>query len=293
MPTSRPRPTSGPISGPIWGPIPRALAIAVGLVLCGCTGGQVISQRVDVPLDPASAAAPGREMADATPAIVSAHFALSDDPSLQGRDAIVLVLNVDVDASSLRPGLFWVALENGERVRAEEAFLSPASESDENRTITVVGPFGAPEANPPVGVAIYGNLFAEDGRSLASLGADVEPFAAGAAVVAAERLVPHESRCPGAAGMVRAYWSDPLRGVAPDDLPRVRLRLVDGRVVQPAAFDDHRAGDESVEDNVLDLCIEDSARPVHLSVDAGAFHDVAGHPSVAVEIDVHDAAPAV
>lgn len=261
---------------------------AVGwALLAGCTPGQVISQRVDLPMD---RPAPGREVADATPEIVSAHFALSDAPTVQGRDAIVVVFNVDVDAASLRPGLFWVALENGERVRAEEAYLSPANESDENRTVTVVGSFGAPDANPPVGVAIYGNLFAEDGRPLAGLGADVRPYARGGELAAAERLAPDTSRCSGAAAMVRTYWSEPLRDVTADDLARVRLRLIDGRVVEPHSFDDHRAGDESAEDNVLDVCLSDAARPVHLSVDSGAFQDAAGHPNVAVSVDVSDAA---
>lgn len=275
------------MSTPRSGPRLRVLAVAASLFLGGCGAGRAIPQRVELPVPRPS---PGREAADSAPTIVSAHHALSDDPSVQGRDAIVIVFSVDVDAASMRPGLFWVALENGERVRADEAFLSPSSEADENRTVTVVGKFGAPGDNPPVGVAIYGNLFAEDGRSMAALGADVSPYAEGGRVAVAERIAPGEGRCEGAAGLVRTFWSDPLRDVTADDLDRVRLRLVDGRVVTPKAFDDHRAGDETVEDNVLDLCLSDTGRPVHLDVDASAFHDAAGHPSVAVSVDVSDGA---
>ncbi|MBV1858145.1 MAG: hypothetical protein KUG77_07005, partial [Nannocystaceae bacterium] len=67
--------------------------------------------------------------------ILSAHFAVDDAPSFGGLDGIAVVFSEDVDAASLRPGVFLVLLADGGRTLAKEAVLAPASEADENRTV--------------------------------------------------------------------------------------------------------------------------------------------------------------
>lgn len=267
------------------GPLVVAVSICASMG-AACTGGRLTSQRIEIPVDTST---PGRESAEPAPSILSAHHALSGVPTLGGEEGIMIVFSVDVDPASLQPQMFWVSLESGERVRAREAFLSPANENDENRTVMVVGAFGAPQEKRPVSIAIYGNLFAEDGRPLRGLAADVAAFADSGRVAAAERVTPTAGRCEGASAAVRSYWSDALRDVTAEDLARVRVRLADGRVVSPSSFDDHVAGDEAGEDNVLDLCLTELPRPVHLQVEAGAFRDPVGHPSAAVDVEIDDA----
>ena len=255
--------------------------------MVGCYHGRPPPQRVRVDLSPTpstSRTAPVDE-----PKIVSAHLAVSDAPPLGGLDGIPVVFNVEVDAASLRPEVFWVSLENGDRVRATEAVLSPASEDDENRTVLVIGDFGSPDDNPPVASAIYGNLYAEDGRMLDGLAADVLPFDTPGTVVAAERIAPAPGRCEGAGAAVRTYWIDGLRDVDNQDKARVRLTLDDGQTVVPDTFDDHNVTQQSGEDNVLDLCLPSTARAVQLRVEAGAFTDPPGHPNAVVDIEIGDA----
>ena len=134
-------------------------------------------------------------------------------------------------------------------------------------------------------VAVVGPLWAEDGRSLRGLGAPVEPFAAGPRLVTAEVVTVGPGRCEGAALCVRTYWSDELRGVEADDLPRVRLGGDGAATRSPLRFDDHDAAyGEAGQDDVLDLCLDDPASPRRLSIEAGAFRGPAGHPSAAVEL---------
>ncbi|MCA9711924.1 MAG: hypothetical protein KDK70_39170, partial [Myxococcales bacterium] len=93
----------------------------------------------------------------------------------------------------------------------------------------------------------------------------------------------------GSAQLLRTYWSDELRGVEPDDLARVRVRVGDGEPSSPQRFDDHDAAHgEAGQDNVLDLCLAEAAPARTIWVEAGAFVDAAGHASAAIERAVDD-----
>lgn len=218
------------------------------------------------------------------PTILSAHFARIDDPELGGHDGLLVVFDAQVDAAALQPRAFIVTRDDEGPAWPERAILAPASEDDENRTVLLVGELGDAE-HQPSHVSVWGSLFAEDGRSLKGLGAAVLPFAAPPQVVAAEVLAPAAGRCEGASQLVRTYWSDELRGVAPEDLAHVRVQAGDAAPASPTRFDDHALEHaEAGQDNVLDLCIDDPALLRHVWIDAGAFLDPAGHPSAAVEL---------
>jgi hypothetical protein len=265
-----------------------ALGIAVGWTLAtGCYHGRPPPQRVDVDLRAPTSQA--RITVRDTPQILSAHLALADAEPLEGRDAVVVVFNVEVDAASLRPEVFWVSLGNGDRARAAEAVLAPANEDDENRTVLLVGEFGSATDNPPVSVAVFGNLYTEDGGTLGGLAADIWAFDTPGSVVAAVRIAPAPGRCEGAPAVVRTYWIDDLRGVDNQDKALLRLTLDDGTTVVPDGFDDHDPAREASADNVLDLCLPHAGRAVHLRVEPGAFADAAGHPSGAVDVEIGDA----
>ena len=219
------------------------------------------------------------------PTILSAHLARIDDPELGGKDGLVVVFDAEVDAASLQARAFAVVLADEEPVVPEAVTLAPASEDDENRTVLLVGELVAEGGAEPTHVVVVGPVWTEDGRRLRGLGAAVEPFAAGPRVVAAEVLAVAPGRCEGAVRRVRTYWSDELRGVEADDLPRVRVAGAGAAPRPPSRFDDHDAAHgEAGQDGVLDLCLDDRTAPRRLSIDAGAFHGPAGHPSAAVEL---------
>jgi hypothetical protein len=222
------------------------------------------------------------------PTILSAHLVRVDDPELAGKDGLLVVLDVEVDAAALQPRAFVVTRSTEGPAWPEQAVLAPASEDDENRTVLLVGELGdATAEGQPTHVAVVGPLYAEDGRPLQGLGAPIVPFPTSPQVVAVQVLAPAPGRCEGTAQVLRTYWSAELRGVELEDLPRVRVQAGQAAPAAPLRFDDHAAEHaEAGQDNVLDLCIDDPAPLRRLWIEAGAFRDPAGHASAAVELAV-------
>ena len=213
------------------------------------------------------------------------------------QDRLVLVFADEVDPLTLSPLAFGILRADGRRVRPVRAFLGPADEGDENRSVTLLGNFGTEQA-PPVAAYVLGPLYTEAGASLEGLDADVIPASVPDRPVVIERLAADERRCPGAAQVVRTTWSDALTEVGAADLAGIELRLADGRTVHPIDFDDQarREGDEPcpapfaaslcgpADDNVLDLCLDTEVAVVHLRVAAGLFADANGLATAATEV---------
>ena len=211
-----------------------------------------------------------------------------DDPQLGGLDGLLLVFNMELDAAAMHPRAFVVSRADAGPVWPKQAIFAPANEDDENRSIMLVGEFGDSTAeHQPTHVAVSGSLFGEDGTRLSGLGTSVSPFSGPLQVVAVEVLPVGPERCEGAASLVRTYWSDELRGVEPEDLVRVRIQGRQGESVYPLRFDDHATEhDEAGQDNVLDLCLAEAGAVRRIWVEAGAFHDVAGHASAAIRLEI-------
>lgn len=221
------------------------------------------------------------------PGILSAHFSRDDEKTPADADAIVLVFDRELDAASLTGRAFMIVMGDGSRVRAREAVLAPASEDDENRTVTLWGDFGDPQHRPPTDAVIIEPVWDEAGGSLLGAASKIAAFAEGPQVIAALALPSSPTRCAGAASVVRMYWSDELRGVEPADLARIELVLADGSAKAPVALDDDAAtGTDSVDDNVLDLCVGEAAEVRELRVAANAFTDPSGHPNAAVRVSI-------
>ncbi len=220
--------------------------------------------------------------------IVAARFSRDDSRTPAVADSIVVVFDREVDAVSLVPQAFLVVEADGTRVLALEAVLAPASESDENRSVTLWGDFGDPKENPATDVIVIGTIYAEDGTPLQGASAKVERWDLGTRAVVAETIAPNPSRCPAARQVLRSYWTDELRGVEAGDLAKVEIAMGQGTPRTPVGFDDH-AGDGDVnDDNVLDFCVDADAPMLELRVPAGTFLDAAGHPSAAVSLPVRD-----
>jgi hypothetical protein len=223
--------------------------------------------------------------------ILAARFSRDDSRTPAAADAIVLVFDRDVDAVSLVPQAFLIVEDDGTRVFALQAVLAPASESDENRSVTLYGDFGDPKENPATDVIVVGPVYAEDGTPLLGASAKIEPWDIGTRAVVAESIPPGPLRCPDARQVLRTYWSDEIRGVDPADLARVQIGLGQGPARAPVGFDDHAGESDPSDDNVLDLCVDVDVPIVELRIAPGTFVDATGQPSAAVALPVRDGPP--
>lgn len=272
-------------SGSVCGPTGAVLAALV----CGCQPrpSQLRATPRPVP-EPTVPAGPALE-------ILSAHVAMRDAPTGGGGDLLPVVFSVEVDPMGVTPERFSVVRRDGRRVAPRVATLAPASEWDENRTVLLVGDFtgGTPESpEDPTHVHVIGRLYAEDGRSLRGLGAEIQGADVPGTVVVAERVAVGPRRCEGATRAVRLYWSDGLRDVGGNDLQRIVVGLGIGDEVHPVGFDDHGVDrDDTGEDNVLDLCLDVPGIPVRVRIEAGVFSDPAGRPSGPVDVQVGEHGP--
>ena len=265
--------------------LPRCWLLLGALIIGpGCARTFVPPQtvRAAAPLPPVAAAKPR------TPAaILSAHFALNNAAPLGGADALPVVFSVELDPSTVVAEHFIISRGDGVRSRPTEALLSPANEGDENRTVLLVGDFGAPDDGPPTHVSVSGALYSEDGQALRGLAAPVSAFEVAPTVVYAEVLQPGEGRCEGAGSMVRTYWTEGLRALSPDAAQHVAVHTESGERLQPTGFDDQAApGSDGAADNVLDLCMGQQGRPVRLQIEAGILTDPASHANAKVDVDV-------
>ncbi len=250
-----------------------ALACTLAVTMPGCWRGAATGIDYVVP-QPSETATTGAVM-------LSAQFSYDAARDHAPEDAIVVVFDRPLDAASLTAGAFMVVLSDGGRLRATGATLAPASEADENRTVTLFGEFGGPGGPQPTDVVVIDRIFDEQGGPLLGASAKVTEHGAGPRVVAVVAL-PSSSACGGASQVVRTYWSDTVLDVDDADLARVELVLADGSTVHPRALDDVRTnGTDVLDDNVIDLCVAEAAQARTLRVPAGAFMGPAGGRSEA------------
>lgn len=209
--------------------------------------------------------------------ILSAQF--SRDAATDGTpsDAIVLVFDRDIDPASLEGRAFMIVLSDGARMRAPSASLGPASERDENRTVTLWGEFGTPGGPEPIEVVVIERIWDEGGGGLLGAAAKVTPHGTPPRLVAVHPLAAStdDSACRGP--RIRTVWSDLVAPRIEDLGAALQVELADGRIVAPVALDDVRDnGSDTVDDNVVDLCLGDTDVPRVVQIAAGSFVAPAG-----------------
>jgi hypothetical protein len=262
-------------------PIRFLLLVAAGLMLAACGRGQ-IPGRVRIP---ASSMAAASGNATSEPRILSAHLAHVRAAELGGKDGILVVFSEEVDPASLVPRMLLVVSTAGHRMPPERALLSPARRG-QTRTVLLIGDFTREEREPS-DVVIVGPLYSAGGVSMKGRSHPVDPPDAPRRVVSAERLPGDGTRCEGAPQVVRLYWNDRLRADDAVDLDAIRVWLRDGTELAPVGVDPAFASEPSARgNNVLDLCLIADSAAHRLRMDAGALHDAAGEPSLAVEVPV-------
>jgi len=224
-----------------------------------------------------------------------------------------VVFSSPLDASSLAPQRFVVALSDGTRQIPEVASFAPASESDELRTVALrLSPaekdVSTHESNQattlpavPVSVTLIGILHTASGEVVEGLSAAVWTTTEVAKPVHAVWLMPGPGRCEGYPQAVRLYWSKPLPvqnsawwspenpdAVVAAMAPEFVATLQAGQQQRPVAVDDmeREAGERSHNprvDNVLDLCFDQPARASVIEVRSDGVHPL--EPPVSVEVE--------
>jgi hypothetical protein len=224
--------------------------------------------------------------------ILSAQF--SRDAAVDGTetDAIVLVFDREIDPASLAGRAFMIVLSDGARMRAPSATLGPASERDENRTVTLHGELGTPGGPEPVEVVVIERIWDEDGGGLLGAAAKVTPHGTAPRLVAVHPL-PGATQGTGCRGpRVRTYWSDLVTPLIADLGQALQVELADGSAVAPSQLDDVVVnGSDTSDDNVVDLCLEGAIAPRIVRIAAGSFVTPAGAEceASAAMIEMNDA----
>jgi len=224
-------------------------------------------------------------------AVLSAHLSAVGEKELDGLDGILLVFSSELDPLTLAPEQFAVRLSDGELAVPERAMFAPADERDENRSVLLVGRFWTEPTEKTESRAMAesviagGALFAEDGRRVDGLVAEVSGLDAPLSLSAVEVLAAEPGRCQGWGFALRTYWADRVQGVEPADLEQIRVLGADGGWRHPSAFDDG-APTGHPEDNVVDLCVAGDPVVLHLHIGPGLFSDPSNHPSPLVDVPI-------
>lgn len=210
--------------------------------------------------------------------ILSAQFSRDMAVDHTSADAIVLVFDREIDPVSLAGRAFMIVLSDGARMRASAASLGPANERDENRTVTLWGELGTPGGPEPVEVVIIERIWDEEGGGLLGASAKVTPHGTPPRLVAVH---PHvataddDNACRGQ--RIRTYWSDLVTPRITDLGAALQVELADGRAVPPTELDDVLDnGSDTVDDNVVDVCLDAALVPRVVRIAAGSFVTPAG-----------------
>jgi hypothetical protein len=259
-------------------PSPLRLAALAAVTLCtGCFG--VSRSQHAQPPGAGPPAASGPSPTDAPTVLLAAHAqpasAVDREFVLPVVGVVYLVFSRPIDAVSLGPHRFVLALPDGQRVTPVGAFLGPAQERDEHCTVELLMSDAREKKTPlePISVTVTGLVHDVDGRELEGVSADVAPQSRPVFAVRAE-AVPTTTACRGYDHAVRVYWSAPV--VRPEGAPWPQVALHEATPVAPHGLDDV---DEPGDDNVVDFCLRGPGEPRWIDVPAGAVVDLRGAPA--------------
>ena len=191
-----------------------------------------------------------------------------------GRDGLPVVLDAEVDNSTLDAADFEIEVASGARRMPICATLLPANEENEDRTVLLIGDLGS-RSDPPRRVRVVGDLRSEHASALRGAVA-VPEFESGPSLVVLEPAALSETQCPqGTASALRLIFSAGV--LSPDgddfvaaDMGRFAIETLDG-VVTPIAFSDLNDFD-----NNLELCLATAAVALRATVAAGTVIDPNG-----------------
>ena len=239
--------------------------------------------------------------------LVSAFFGLDNGlPSLLCNqlgsllDGMPVNFKFPLDASSLSETDFEVIDSLGNIHTPICAFLAPANENGENRTVLLLGEFGTAVTNPPVEVRIVGDLFTTDtlsGESACSeiinlngmTTTNIIPLDDGPSLFFAQKIDGNLNECNSGTQTIQVAWNGGvtpyISGDAESDLFQYYIGYSDSSgVLIPhvpisiADIDDN--------DNIHQLCFSTSDEIVKISMMANTVEDPNQDPNLYNEIDV-------
>ncbi|MEO5729137.1 MAG: hypothetical protein ABI134_00345, partial [Byssovorax sp.] len=216
-------------------------------------------------------------------------------PGGAGEDGMPVTFSQRVAVTKPEASAFLVTTRGGATHVPRCATLAPATDPSERHTVLLVGKLGEDPADPPVRVDVVGRVPLDGGGDAKGLSGKVTALAAGPSLLLALRYAPAdlpETSCPSGKTkqIVQVTWSGGVSAPGGADITdaqrqRMHVTLSDAaggtREVTPLAL-----ADLDDNDNYVQLCLDDDARPLSVRVDPGTCVDPRGDANDATTIAV-------
>ena len=244
--------------------------------------------------------------------LVSAFFGLDNAlPSLLCNqvgsllDGMPVNFRFPLDASSLSETDFEVLDSLGNTYTPICAFLAPANENGENRTVLLLGEFGTAVTNPPVEVRVVGDLFTTDtlsGESACSeiinlngiTTTNIVPLDDGPSLFFAQRIDGNLNKCDSGTQTIQVAWNGGvtpyISGDTESDLFQYYIGYSDSSGILIPHVPNSIA-DINDNDNFHQLCFSTSDEIVKISMMANKVEDPNQDPNEYSEIEVSYCTP--
>ncbi len=190
-----------------------------------------------------------------------------------GKDGMPLVFSHEIDPASLKPNVFQITTQNGDKLNVAFVTFKPAIEEFELRTILLIGEFGNSPENEPKEVEIIGDLKTRDGQNLK--GQKIEemgPFISYAEYFLLDKDYPFREKgvgcdCPKTEtiSVIRTVWAGGVRADNGKELGEKELSSFSITLIQNSdTFIVHpfHIADIDDNDNNIDLCIKETGIPI-------------------------------
>ena len=244
--------------------------------------------------------------------LVSAFFGLDNGlPSLlcnqlgSQLDGMPVNFKFPLDASSLSETDFEVLDSLGNIHTPICAFLAPANENGENRTVLLLGEFGAAVTNPPVEVRVVGDLFTTDtlsGESACSeiinlngvTTTNIIPLDDGPSLFFAQRIDGNLNECNSGTQTIQVAWDGGITPYISGDTESDLFQYYVGYSESSGVLIPHvpiSIADINDNDNFHQLCFSTSDEIVKVSMMTNTVEDPNQDPNLYSEIDVSFCTP--
>ena len=244
--------------------------------------------------------------------LVSAFFGLDNGlPSLlcnqpgSQLDGMPVNFMFPIDGSTLSESDFEVEDSLGNIHIPMCAFLAPANENGENRTVLLLGEFGTAVTNPPVEVRVVGDLFTIDtlsGESVCSAiinlngitTTNVIPLADGPSLFFAQRIDGNLNECSSGTQTIQVAWNGGITPFISGDTESDLFQYYIGYSDSSGVLIPHipiSIADIDDNDNFHQLCFSTSDEIVIISMMANTVEDPNQDPNLYSEIDVSSCTP--
>jgi len=239
--------------------------------------------------------------------LLSAFFGLDNGlPSLlcnqlgSQLDGMPVNFKFPLDASSLSETDFEVLDSLGNIHTPICAFLAPANENGENRTVLLLGEFGTAVTNPPVEVRVVGDLFTTDtlsGESACSeiinlngfTTTNIIPLDDGPSLFFAQRIDGNLNECNSGTQTIQVAWNGGITPYISGDNESDLFQYYIGYSDSSGVLIPHvpiSIADINDNDNFHQLCFSTSDEIVKVSMMTNTVEDPNQDPNLYSEIDV-------